>query len=105
MPVRSNTLPKNQSPGCLDEKPLRTVHQRPPKNIAPSKMPVTRASARLKASFIVILLSVSHFLLFLGDPMPRIETTDCESGNQQSQRPGMFARVVFVQPNTERRAE
>jgi hypothetical protein len=28
---------RTQSPGCLDETPLRIVHQRPPKKIAPSK--------------------------------------------------------------------
>src|SRR5664280_1973553 len=62
MLIRSSRLPKNQSAGCLDETPLRTVHQRPPKKIAPSKRPATNASARVSNSFIVILLFVPHAL-------------------------------------------
>src|SRR5664280_3253551 len=102
MLIRSSRLPKNQSAGCLDETPLRTVHQRPPKKIAPSKRPATNASARVSNSFIVILLFVPHCLVFLGDPMPRIQTADREPGHQQRQRPGMLARMVFVQPDTKR---
>ena len=36
MPVRSSRLPKNHSAGCVDAIPLRTVHQSPPKKMAPS---------------------------------------------------------------------
>ena len=51
MLIRSSRLPKNQSAGRLDETPLRTVHQRPPKKIAPSNTPATNASTR-RQSFI-----------------------------------------------------
>ena len=37
--VRSRRLPKNQTAGCWDETPLRTVHQSPPKKIVPSTTP------------------------------------------------------------------
>ena len=37
--------------------------------------------------------------------MPGIQTADRQPGNQQRQRPGMTSRMVFVQPDTERRAE
>src|ERR1039458_2417641 len=105
MLIRSSMLPKNQSAGRWDETPLITVHQRPPKKNAPSNRPAANAGARNKNSFIVILLFVPHLFLFLGHPMPRIETTDCEAGHQQRQRPGMLARIMLVQPDTERRAE
>src|SRR5665811_2522485 len=105
MLIRSSRLPKNQSAGCLDEAPLRTVNQRPPKKIAPSNIPAANASARDKNSFIVILLFVPHLLVFLGHPMPRVQTADREPGHQQRQRPGMLARIMLVQPDTERRAE
>jgi hypothetical protein len=83
----------------------RTVHQRPPKKTAPSPTPATHASARVNVSFIVILLFLPHRLVFLGDPVPRVQTADRESGHQQRQRPGMLARMVFVQPDAERRTE
>src|ERR1035438_9535329 len=106
MLVRSRTLPKNQSSGSSDEKPLRTVHHRPPKNIAPSKAPVTRASTRLKPSFIMILLLIrAHFLVFLIHPMPCIQTPNGLADDQQHQRPGMVSRMAIVQPDTKRRAE
>src|SRR5664280_640362 len=105
MLIRSSRLPKNQSAGCLDETPLRTVHQRPPKKIAPSKPPATPASPSVRVSFIVILLSVPHGLVLLGDPIPRIQAADRQSGHQQRQCPGVLAWMVFVQPDTERCAE
>src|ERR1035441_9301808 len=84
MLVRSKRLPKNQSAGCSDEKPLRTVHHRPPKNIAPSKAPVTSASTRLKPSLIMILLLIcAHFLVFLIHPMPGIQTSNGQADDQQ----------------------
>ena len=46
--VRSKRLPRNQSAGRSDEKHLRTVHQRPAKNITPSKTPVTKANLESK---------------------------------------------------------
>ena len=76
MPIRSNMLPRNQSAGDLEKTPLRTVHQRPPKNIAPSKRPATKANTKIKKLFIVFLSFVVHGLVFLGDPMPRIQTAD-----------------------------
>src|ERR1022692_3546612 len=105
MLVRSNILPKNQSAGRVDAKPLRMVHQRPPKNIAPSKTPASRAGTRLKVSLIVIFLLLSHLLVFLVHPVPGIEAADCQAGDQQHQRPGMSSRMAIVQPDTERRAE
>src|SRR5664280_62272 len=106
MVVRSKRLPRNHSAGCSDEKPLRTVHHRPPKNIAPSKAPVTRATTRLKPSFIIILLLIrAHFLVFLIHPMPCIQTSNGQADDQQHQRPGMVSRMAIVQPDTKRRAE
>src|ERR1035441_3367211 len=105
MLIRSSRLPKNQSAGWLDEAPLRTVNQRPPKKIAPSNTPAASAGARNNNSFIVILLFVPYLLVFFGHPMPRIQTADREPGHQQRQRPGMLARITLVQPDTERRAE
>ncbi len=105
MLIRSSRLPKNQSPGFLDEKPLRTVHQRPPKNITPRKKPATIAGTRRKVSFITILLFLSHCLVFLGHPMPGIQTAETQAHNQQHQRPGMASRMAIVQPDTKRRAE
>src|ERR1022692_2352652 len=105
MLVRSNRLPKNRSAGCLDETPLRTVHQRPPKNIAPSRTPPSRASTRPKASVIVVLLFVSHLLVFLAHPMPGIQTAENQADDQKRQRPGDLSWIALVQPDTERRAE
>src|SRR5512135_1920667 len=98
-------LPRNQSAGCLDETLLRTVHQRPPKNSAPSKTPVTKASARTTLSFIMILLVPLHLLVLLIHPMPGIHTPDDQPDDQQRQRPGMPSWMAIVQPNAERRAE
>src|ERR1035438_5174871 len=103
--VRSNRLQRNQSAGCWDEEPLRTVHQRPPKNITPSKTPVTVANTRLKASVIIILLFLPHLLVFLVHPMPGIQTADGQANDQQHQRPGMVSWMAIVEPDTERRAE
>src|ERR1035438_5465393 len=105
MPIRASRLAKNQSAGCLDETPLRTVHQSPPKNTTPTPPPAAHASTNIRVSFIVILLFVPHCLFFLGDPMPRVQTADHEPAHQQRQSPGMLARMVFVQPDTERCAE
>ena len=105
MPIRSSRLPKNQSAGCVDATPLRTVHQRPPKKIAPRAPPASPASASVNVSFIVILLLLPHRLVFLGHPMPRIQTAEGETGHQQRQRPGPCARMASVQPEAERRAE
>src|ERR1700733_5967041 len=105
MPVRSNRLPKNSIAGCLDDIPLRTVHQRPPKNIAPSETPATSANTRTKASYIVVLLFVSHLLVFLAHPMPGIQTADDQTDYQQRQRPGNLSRMTIVQPDTERGSE
>src|SRR5664279_1235914 len=98
-------LPKNQSAGRSDETPLITVHQSPPKKNAPSNRPAAKAGARSKNSFIVILLFFANLFVFLGHPMPRIKTTDGEPGDHQRQRPGMLARIMLVQPDTERRPE
>src|SRR5271156_6596704 len=105
MLIRSSRLPKNQSAGRWDERPFRTVHQRPPKKIAPSHAPAANASARDKKSFIVILLFVPNLLVFLGHPMPRIQTADDQADNQQHQSPGLGSGIALVQPETERRAE
>src|SRR5665647_2881768 len=88
MLIRSNRLPKNQNAGCSDETPLRTVHQRPPKKMAPSNMPANNASASSKTSFIAILPFVSHGFVFFRYPVPRIEAADREPSHQQRQRPG-----------------
>src|SRR5579864_3539395 len=103
--IRSSMLVKNHSAGRGDETPLITVHQRPPKKNAPSNRPAANAGARTKTSFIVILLFVPNLLVFLGHPVPRIQTTDGKPGHQQRQRPGVRARVMLVQPDTERCAE
>src|ERR1035437_8239854 len=105
MPIRTSRLAKNQSAGCLDETPLRTVHQSPPKNTAPSPPPAALASTNTRLSFIVILLFLLHCLFFLDDPMPRVQTADREPAHQQRQSPGMLARMVFVQPDTKRCTE
>src|ERR1039458_9558418 len=90
MPIRTSRLAKNQSAGCLDETPLRTVHQSPPKNTAPSPPPAAHASTNIRVSFIVILLFLPHGFVFLGNPMPRIQTANHEPAHQQRQRPGML---------------
>src|SRR5208283_4241734 len=97
----TSRLAKSQSAGCLDETPLRTVHQSPPKNTAPSPPPAAHASTSIRVSFIVILRFLPHRLVFLGHPIPRIQTADCEPGHQQCRRPAMPAGVVFVQPDSE----
>src|SRR5689334_22380645 len=99
MLVRTNWLPTNQSAGWLDERPLRTVHHRPPKKIAPSRTPTTNGRIRVKASFMVFLRFLAHCLVFLGDPMPGIHTTDDQADDQQCQRPGMVSWMMFVQPD------
>src|SRR5476649_1843185 len=99
MPMRSTILPKNQSATCLDEAIWRTVHQRPPKKIAPIPKPAIHASNNVSVSLMVIFLFFAHGFFFLGDPMPRIEATDHESCHQERQCPGMLARIVFVQPD------
>jgi hypothetical protein len=68
-------LQKNQSAGHLDDNPWRTVHQSPPKNMAPSNMPAAKA----KKSFIAVTLVVLNCASFLGHPMPSIETADHEA--------------------------
>src|SRR5208282_6246176 len=105
MLIRSNRLTMNQTAGCSDETPFSTVHQRPPKKIAPSAAPAAPAKTRVKNSVIVILLFVPHGLVFLGDPMPCIQTADCQSGHQERQCPGMLAGMVFVQPDADRGAK
>src|ERR1035441_3515737 len=85
MLVRSNILPKNQSAGRVDAKPLRMVHHRPPKNIAPSKTPASRAGTRLKVSLIVVFLFLSHLLVFLVHPVPGIQAADCRSEEHTSE--------------------
>src|SRR5579864_5447688 len=98
-------LVKNHSAGRGDETPLITVHQRPPKKNAPSNRPAANAGARTTISFIVILLRVPNLLVFLGHPVPGIQTADCEPGHQQSQRPAVPARIMLVEPDTERSPE
>lgn len=56
-------------------------------------------SLRCKVLFIFILRFPSHFLVFLSDPMPGIQTADGETDNQQHQCPGMASWAVFVQPD------
>src|SRR5271167_5250320 len=98
MPIRSNRLPKNQNAGSSDDTALRTVHQRPPKKMAPSNTPTDNASASNKTSFIGILLFLPNGFVFIRYPMPRIEAADREPRHQQRQRPGMRSRIVPVQP-------
>src|SRR5579872_7044622 len=105
MLIRSSMLPQNHNAGRWDETPLRTVHQRPPKKNAPSNKPANNASVKDNDSFIRMLLFVPHLLVFLRDPMPCIQTADGEPGHQQRQCPGMLARIMSIQPDTERRAE
>jgi hypothetical protein len=54
---------------------------------AGANTPAANAGARNKNSFIVILQFVPHLVVFLGYPMPRIQTADCEPSHQQRQRP------------------
>src|SRR5579864_3869455 len=103
--IRSSMLVKNHSAGRGDETPLITVHQRPPKKNAPSNRPAANGGARTNTSFIVILLFVPNLLVFLGHPVPRIQTADREPGHQQRQCPGVRARIMLVEPDAERRAE
>src|SRR3990172_9573945 len=98
MLMRASALPKNQSAGRGDEAPLLTVHQSPPKKIAPRAAPATHASASISVSFTGIVLFLPHGTVFLGDPVPRIDTAEREPGHQQRQRPGVRSRMVFVQP-------
>src|SRR5450830_122213 len=105
MHIRSNMLPVNQSAGRLELTPRRTVHHRPPKKIAPSKMPATNANAKLNGSFITVLLLLVYFPVFLGHPMPRIEATEPQSDGQQHERPGTAPWIAIVQPDSECRAE
>src|ERR1035438_1388786 len=86
MVMRSSRLPRNHSAGCLEDTPLRTVHQRPPKKIAPSTPPASHASTSVEASFIVVVLPfLPHRPVFLGDPVPRVEAAKQEAGHQQRQ--------------------
>src|ERR1700688_379486 len=96
--IRRSKLPKNHSAGRGDETPLITVHHRPPKNKAPRNRPAVNAGAKEKSSLIAILLFVPHRFVFLRHPMPRVPTADREPGYQQRQRPGVLARIMFVQP-------
>src|SRR5664279_1758150 len=105
MLIRSNMLPKNQNAGCSDETPLRTVHQRPPKKMAPSNRPANNDSASNKTSFIGILLFLPDGFVFIRHPVPRIEAADREPGHQQRERPGVLSWIVPVQPHTERCAQ
>src|ERR1700690_3327663 len=98
-------LPRNQSAAFFAATPFRTAPQRPPKKIVPSKMPATSASARIKKLFIAILRFVAHGFFFLGDPMPRVQAANRQPDYKQRQRPRMFARMMIVQPDAERRAE
>src|SRR6202451_84010 len=102
MLIRNNMLTKNQDAGCLDESPLRTVHKRPPKKIAPSTPPARNARANVRVSFIVSLLIVPHGLVFLGTPVPGVETAERKPGYQERKRPGMFSRMMLVQPDSQR---
>src|ERR1035441_8983079 len=99
--VRATRLQRNQSAGWFEETTFRTVHQRPPKNIAPSEIPISRASTRLNVLVMAILLFLQHLFVFLVHPMPGIEAADCEADNQQRQRPGMTAGMMAVQPDTQ----
>src|SRR5581483_7924027 len=98
-------LPRNHSAGRLEETPLRTVHQRPPKKMAPSKNPAAKATAGIRNSFIVALRFVLHCFCFLRDPIPSVQTSDRQPDHQERQGPRMFAWMVFIQPDAERRAE
>src|ERR1700722_3965500 len=103
--MRRSMLPKNQSAGRRAERPLRTVHQRPAKKIAPSTRPAAPASNNGSGSFIVRPLVISHCLFFIGDPMPRVQTTNREPHDQERERPGMGSGMMFVQPDAECGAE
>src|SRR5580704_6381959 len=105
MLIRSSRLPANQNAGNWDETPLRIVHQRPPKKIAPSAVPASQASARVRVSFMVAILFVIHCLVFLRNPMPRVEAAKREAAKQQRERPGVGSGMAPVQPDTERYAE
>src|SRR5580698_8064866 len=101
MLIRSSRLPKNQSAGCFDETHCRTVHHSPPKRIVPITPPATQDRNNVRVSFILVLLPFANGLVFAGNPMPRVQTSDGEPANQECQRPAMFAGVVLVQPKTE----
>src|SRR5471030_901283 len=101
MLMRSSPLPRNQSAGCGDETPWRTVHHNPPKKIAPSKPPASPASVSVSVSFIAVLRFLPHRLVLLRHPIPRIQTADRETDDQQRQRPWVRARMMLVQPDTE----
>src|ERR1700677_1062873 len=105
MLVRRKRLPENQSPAHWDEKAMRTVHHSPPKNTAPSERPVTNANTRFRASFIGILLSFLHLLVFFIHPMPGIQAPDGQADDQQRERPGMDSGMAIVQPDTQRRTQ
>src|SRR5271154_3732589 len=79
-----------------------SVTHRPPKKKAPSKAPASKAKARAGTSLIRVLL---HFLIFRLDPKPGSETADDQAEEKEHQRPRERARIVRVDPDTERRAD
>ncbi len=85
--IRERKLAKNHSAGRCDAMHLRSVHHRPPKNMAPSPSPAAHDRKRVDPSFIVRLPLAVHGLLFVRDPVPSVETADRKPGHQQHQGP------------------
>jgi hypothetical protein len=105
MLVRSSRLPRNQSAGRFDERPLRTVHQRPPKKNTPSKTPALPAEHQ-NHSFIHRHPPVRPAWPCLPWP-PNARHSNSRSRGRQPAAPA--SRNGFpdsaVQPETKRRAE
>src|SRR5580658_8407814 len=104
MAILSKRLLENQTAGRLAEMPLRMVHHRPPKKIAPSRMPTSSATMIADSSLIFFLRFIMHSLILLNQPMPRIRTADDQPNHQQHQRPGMGSRMAPVPPQADHRA-
>src|SRR5664279_453041 len=104
-PVRSSRLLRNQSAGAADDRPLITVHHKPPKKNTPSRSPAAKAGNTNSISLIVVLLGSPNLPVFLGHPMPRIQAAQGQPSRQQGQRPGVLARMMFIEPDPQSRAE
>src|SRR5580692_4117938 len=46
-----------------------------------------------------------HSVVFLGDPMPGIRTSENQSGDQKHERPGAASRMAPVQPEAKHRTK
>src|SRR5512137_2344333 len=89
---------------CLAATPLRTVHHSPPKKNIPSNIPASSAGASSSGSVMFVSLRVDFFV-FLVYPMPGVETAQPQTDGEQRERPRMFAGVMLVDPDAQRRAE